>query len=181
MTSAWVYGPDRGLYPVVKNEDDSPLPPETTFHPDITISSTELRDKARSSGYGVVVPKIEKIVLEANDLRPWEEQPSFRPDMPPSEARERARSSNYGSVLPQKKAVEAATPTFQPELVTHTSRVSSAWSEKARSSKYGSVTATVPPSSPPPKPAFQPEFPKSSFREKYSTSVRDFLLMLGGK
>lgn len=168
--SSWVHGPDRGLAPVVKAEDDSPLPPDATFHPEL-VSSPQLRDKARSSAYGSVVPKIEKVVLEDNDLRPWEEPPTFRPELGPSELREKARSSSYGTAVPQKVAREAPTPSFKPELVTQTSKVSVQWSERARSSKYGSEVAKVSPPPPPPKPSFQPEFPKSAHREKYNSAV----------
>lgn len=155
-----------------KEEDDVPLPPDSTFHPDL-ISNPELRDKARSSGYGVVVPKVEKLVLEANDLRPWEEPPTFRPALVSNaEQREKARSSHYGVALPQKKQAESPAPSFQPELVTHTSKVSSPWAEKARSSKYGREAATVTPPPQAPQPSFKPEMPKSAYREKYNATVR---------
>lgn len=169
MASSWVHGPDRGLHPVAKDED-APLPPDTTFNPEL-MSNPQLREKARSSGYGSVVPKVEKVVLEPNDLRPWEEPPTFRPALPESELRAKASSSNYGVAIPQRKELQAPSPSFQPEPITAKSKVSAEWTGKARSSKYGQETAKVSPPPPPPKHTFTPELPKSSSREKYSSTV----------
>lgn len=167
--SAWVSGPDRGLHPVQKDEG-TPVPPDATFQPEL-MSSPDIRNKAKSSAYGTVVPKTEKVVLEKNDLRPWEEQPTFKPELPDSDLRSKARSSSYGVAVPTKDAPTAPSPSFKPELVTQTSKLSLQWSEKARSSKYGVQAAAASPTAPAPAPSFTPEIKTTTFREKYQSSV----------
>lgn len=141
-----------------------------TFRPEL-VSDPSLRDKAKSSNYGSIVPKVEKLVLEANDLRPWEEQPSFAPELPDCGIRARAKSSSYGAVLPEKKEREAPSPSFKPELVTEASKVSQAWRAGARSSSYGKEVAAARRPLTAEKPSFTPEMPKSAYREKYSSTV----------
>lgn len=135
------------------------------------MSSPDIRSKAKSSAYGTVIPKTEKVVLEKNDLRPWEEQPTFKPELPESDLRSKARSSSYGVAVPTKEAPAAPSPSFKPELVTQTSKLSLQWSEKARSSKYGVQAAAASPSAPAPAPSFTPEIKTTTFREKYQSSV----------
>lgn len=168
MASAWASGPDRGLAPIQK--EDGPEDPSATFHPELS-SDQRLREKAKSSNYGSIVPKVEKVVLEANDLRPWEEQPTFAPEMPECSVRARVKSSSYGSVLPKKEEREAPSPSFKPELVTENSKVSQEWKAKARSSSYGKEIAQVNRPKSAPRPTFTPELPKSTARDKYKESV----------
>lgn len=171
MSSAWVTGPDRGLHPLGKEDKDGPVDPNATFHP-VFVSDSFLREKAKSSNYGSIIPKVEKVVLEDNDLRPWEEQPTFRPELPPSDLREKAKSSSYGSVIPKRETSPAPSPSFKPEMITQQSVVSKHWAGRARSSSYGRETASPVRPKTAPRPTFAPEYPKSAYREKINSTVK---------
>lgn len=169
MASAWVRAPARFPHSPIEEDSEGLADPNTTFSPQL-LSNPELRERVRSSSYGTVLPKVEKVVLEENDLRPWQEQPTFAPSMPTCELRSKAQSSKYGLEavsLPQPAAPEV--PSFTPELITKNSKVSQQWHGK--SANYGRVTATNTPRKEPPRPSFTPEFPNNKQREKLQSSV----------
>eukprot|EP00055_Hartaetosiga_balthica_P007106 m.24022 g.24022 ORF g.24022 m.24022 type:complete len:507 (-) comp5606_c0_seq2:380-1900(-) len=161
--SSWALAPDRGLHKLQKedlSEWDGIYNEVPSFQPEL-MSSPEHRQKARSSGYGIDVPVVKKVVLKDDDLRPWEEQPTFKPELAPSKERTKARSSKYGKKIPIRKEKEPELPTFKPE-VNRPKTAQKAY-KHARSSGYG-------------RRLIEAKKPKNaetySFRPKLSSSVK---------
>ncbi|EGD82794.1 hypothetical protein PTSG_03445 [Salpingoeca rosetta] len=168
--SSWALAPERGLDQLEReepNEWDGIYNEVPTFEPDL-MSSPELRTRARSSGYGKSVPVVKRVVLEPNDLRPWEEVPTFKPELQESPIRKSAPSSNYGRAIPTRKEVAPEIPKFKPEI----QRSPSAQRQfsTVKSSGYGRVSAAVSRPSSAPSLKFRPQMPKSKLRQSVKSS-----------
>lgn len=106
------------------------------FTPEM-ISSPDLRQKVKSSGYGkqtpVAVPK--EIVPSDQELADAKEL-TFKPNMGKSKQRSAVTSSGYGkTVAPSKELLAEEAPTFTPDTaVTQKAR------KKATGSNYGKST-----------------------------------------
>lgn len=70
--------------------------------------------------YGVVLARHVKVVLDDQELRPWEEKPTFKPQLNETEVskeiKSKARSSKYGQVIPVKKQRKPEKFKFKPNL-----------------------------------------------------------------
>ena len=81
------------------------------------ISSPDLREKVRSSGYGKAIPVKAPTEIAPSDLEIEEQkQLTFAPNMVGSKKKRAAvTSSGYGKAVPAKKEVVKELPTFQPD------------------------------------------------------------------
>ena len=170
--SSWALAPERGIERLEReepNEWDGIYHEVPTFEPDL-ISSPEARARARSSKYGSQVPVVRRVVLEDNDLRPWEETPTFKPQLVDSPLRKQAQSSKYGKALPMRKEVAPEQPKFKPEIKRPPS--AQRQYEQVKSSGYGRVPASPGSGRPSSAPqlAFRPKLPKSKLRQSVKSS-----------
>jgi hypothetical protein len=170
--SSWARAPPRDLGPKPReeaNEWDGVYNAIPSFQPEL-VSAPELRQKARSSGYGKEVPRIQRVDLGPDDKRPWDQEPepTFRPELPENELRKAARSSGYGKQLPPKKEVQPESPSFKPELRRSSSGKKMASS--VSSSGYGKVAASPSRPSSAPTATFRPQMPKSRLRDSVKSS-----------
>lgn len=170
--SPWALAPPRDLDKIEKvdpPEWDSSFREIPTFQPEL-VSAPDLREKAKSSGYGKVVPTIQRADRDPNDLRPGEEEPPFKPQLPRDAKRDRAHSSSYGKVLAASpKPKDEGKPSFRPEIKR--SSISEQVFKQAKSSAYGKVLAEAPrPQSAPTSP-FRPQLPPNKLRQQAQSSA----------
>ena len=159
--SSWALAPPRTLHVLEKEEatEWDGVNEQPTFRPEL-VSAPELRAKARSSGYGKSTIIKEKCYLDDNDIRPWHEVPTFRPELPEDAKRAAARSSGYGREPVVVVRKEPESPKFQPTFA----RASSAQKvySSAKSSGYGKRTAEMPRPKSAPAPTFRPRLNSNS-------------------
>eukprot|EP00043_Microstomoeca_roanoka_P018981 m.207897 g.207897 ORF g.207897 m.207897 type:complete len:471 (+) comp16921_c1_seq3:409-1821(+) len=168
--SSWALAPERGIDKLEKeepNEWDGIYHEVPTFEPDL-MSNSALRERAQSSKYGKSIPVVKRVVLDPNDLRPWEEVPTFKPQLEQSPLRETAKSSSYGKVIPVRVEKPPETPTFKPEIKRTNSATKMLVS--AKSSAYGRVLASPIRPSSAPSLSFRPDMPKSRLRSTVKSS-----------
>jgi len=159
--SPWALAPPRDVDKLPTEDSefyDSTVKEAPTFVPEL-ISSPDLREKAKSSGYGKVIATPPK-----PPQKPEEPEPPFAPQLPPDPKRELAHSHGYGKVLAEApKPKEEQLPPFKPEIKRQS--YSDQIFKGAKSSAYGKVTAQAPrPKSAPTSP-FKPQMPPSKLRE----------------
>lgn len=169
-SSAWAMAPDRGIDILEKeefNQWDSMWEDPPSFQPEL-ISAPELREKVRSSGYGDADVTVNRVELEKEELRPWQEVPTFQPEVQACPIRDNAKSSNYGEIIPTVPVLVPEKPTFQP--VMERSQSGTKIFAASRSSGYGKNTAPARRPMTAPSLDFKPVVSKCKVRERVTSS-----------
>jgi len=165
-SSPWAKGPDRGL----KSNAKAGLLPEAPggrqlFSPAL-MSDATVREKVRSSGYGVDKVEYKRAEAQVHTLEQKEmEKATFKPDMEKyrtgKKLRKQAQSTGYGKDVPaSRETPEPPKPSFKPEVAV--GREARKLKKSAPSSGYGRDM---------PKPKEVPAAPKLPFKPNLDLSA----------